>query len=1179
MLPETDPFNKKITYFLNLPSLAPIEIKMLKNIVERKDKHKEWVHEKEKTKMKAPKTILKRKNADAKFNENRNIRRKLENESELLRDTDYEKDALTNSDEIDNPECSLSENSSLECHETATDDSIQLDEKNSCETETPVKRKKLLTKFGISTPSPLRKSSKITEEEMKRFSVSVHLWAEQKYGSTRILQQLRLKENHFQEILSFAGPGTKFNLIKERSVLQYKHLWRNTAKSKNYFRGHQETGFETNLKKHDPSRQFCPFEHCETGILSPIQPLEIDLIFLTPKRNIKNIEIQRDNTNANRQLFEIGDGNERVSSTAVIVHNSSNSEFEPVASTIAKTFQENTVLQKTSEANEESSPTKEELTRRMGLLTQEIKQIRKKIEKKDEGNKEEKSKPTVVKCKVENCGREFTTKFGLIKHQRKHHSTEIIKINLETCTICGKEVTYIDKHMKAMHKEVFVEEVCEICKKCVKFDMKKHRGVCIYCPFCGKKNSKKDRLLKHIAICKLLNGKQSEQIQPLDLTSPLKRSEQKNSKCDEENANDRIIKEKNCDIGTNKAKEQAKLTTRNKIEVEQQLETAQESQEEKEKDDVDPSTILHPNPSEDLLHQKRTKFPFDKQDGDETYLSEFEDNDPEEYTVQRRRKKDILEIQLREIDGLENLANKGDDEIVNQFRLFMQTTTRRGNNEEEYSQNKEKSTVQMYTRAVQNEILKAFHELFNPFDSRWLLDCTTKKECTFEGEERRFVTLEEPIYFTSRVLRKALEKYDSGEAAGQRSTLLCATGRFMNFIEMHFNNKLSLYGREPLKRVMTYHYGVKSYIEGTKEWKAGNKERARAQQKNKVLKEYENPNYEAEILERYQKYIKSDERLSQIRKILTHSNEDGPKPSDKEWTELGQILMGEIVTSTGCRPVVVYRLTVGSYVGKTPGFNPRKVTKDDCVLEEEHNDQKLYRRLNPNLPPKHLACKHQIEHKSAKCPVNCKDKCDPEGFNIFCDWDKTQDSGSSYLHLVKPIKDLMDLYDITRSKFFKGRKFTKTAKDDWLEDENTPFFLNSLGSPFKSVDLQHVSDSMGIDVTAYSFRRIVSTWALSHESEEIRSAEEEALQHGLAVARENYLQNKQVKPQALVQTYIEEECLLPEKFREEIKKTEIKAKTKISDTEEKRQKQQHKKLLKDKEARKQFHLENRCLGP
>ena len=297
-------------------------------------------------------------------------------------------------------------------------------------------------------------------------------------------------------------------------------------------------------------------------------------------------------------------------------------------------------------------------------------------------------------------------------------------------------------------------------------------------------------------------------------------------------------------------------------------------------------------------------------------------------------------------------------------------------------------------------------------------------------------------------------------------------------------------------------------------------------------------------------------------------------------TELGNIAMGEIIFSTGCRPVVVYRLTVGAFVGKKPGFDPHKVTKEDCVIDEEHEGEKIYRRLNPNLPPKHLACKHQLEQKTAKCPVDCEERCDPEGFNIFVDWDKVHGTkGSSYLHLAKPIKDVMDLYDIAKSKFFKGRKSAANNKEDWLENDNTPFFLNSSGSAFTSVELKHVSEAMNIDVTAYAFRRIVSTWALSHETEEIRNAEEEALQHGLKVAKDKYLQNKQLKPQVLVQKYIEEEQLLPESVREEIKKQEVRAKSSILETEEKRQKRQHENLVQKKRATKQLQSENRPLGP
>ena len=172
----------------------------------------------------------------------------------------------------------------------------------------------------------------------------------------------------------------------------------------------------------------------------------------------------------------------------------------------------------------------------------------------------------------------------------------------------------------------------------------------------------------------------------------------------------------------------------------------------------------------------------------------------------------------------------------------------------------------------------------------------------------------------------------------------------------------------------------------------------------------------------------------------------------------------------------------------------------------------------------------------------------------------------------------MDLYDIIKSRFFEGRKPAPAFKEDWLDDGNTPFFLNSSGSPFQSLNLKHLCEAMGTDVTAYSFRRIISTWALSHRSEEIRNAEEEALQHSLRVAKDAYLQNKQLKPQTLTQAYVEEECILPKKVREEIRKSEMKVKSQVTKTEDKRQKRQLDTLIQEKEAKKQLQQENKPLG-
>ena len=198
-------------------------------------------------------------------------------------------------------------------------------------------------------------------------------------------------------------------------------------------------------------------------------------------------------------------------------------------------------------------------------------------------------------------------------------------------------------------------------------------------------------------------------------------------------------------------------------------------------------------------------------------------------------------------------------------------------------------------------------------------------------------------------------------------------------------------------------------MKSTGEWKMSNQEKDRAHQTRKVIEQYENPNKDLEILENYKKYIVSSERLSDFTKVLSFAADDSPMPSNGEMTELGRIVMGEVVLATGVRPIVVTRLTIGSYGDKMAGFNPREISNDDCVVEEEQDDHKIFRRVNPSLPPKHKACEHQAAEKTSICSVYCENRCDPDGFNILVTWDKTHSTnGSSYLHLTRPLKILLD---------------------------------------------------------------------------------------------------------------------------------------------------------------------------
>ena len=132
-----------------------------------------------------------------------------------------------------------------------------------------------------------------------------------------------------------------------------------------------------------------------------------------------------------------------------------------------------------------------------------------------------------------------------------------------------------------------------------------------------------------------------------------------------------------------------------------------------------------------------------------------------------------------------------------------------------------------YTRAIKNDILPAFHKLFQPFDARWIIDCTTKKDCTFEGEKMSYVKPEEPIYMTPKIIQTALEmsKQKGGQQGGQRGTIINAAIQLMNCVEIFFNGKLNLYGKEPYDNVVAYHQAVKTFINATGTWKMCNDEK------------------------------------------------------------------------------------------------------------------------------------------------------------------------------------------------------------------------------------------------------------------------------------------------------------------------------------------------------------------
>ena len=346
------------------------------------------------------------------------------------------------------------------------------DEKVDPEVEaTPKKRKRLLKAFDLKTPSPLMKRKEVTETDMKQLSVSVHLWAERKMGGIDFLKKVRLNDSHFEDILQFTGPESKWNLMKKMNVTQIRKLWRNSFGREEFYRGHRETGFETESHMHSSIDNYCPFGHCTASLMSP---MHLDLIFLTPKRN-KSMNSGPPKNLPGRKLFVDHRGETDFTELDEdIIYTEKLSKDEPVEipSTKVCTDDEETAAAKEGEI--QSTSPKETLNENASL-NQNMPGS-----STDDG--------THFICKI--CEKIFLTFSGFERHNfDKHYMQE--KIESE-CPYCDKKVVYLDQHMRSKHSKLQKSTICEICLQDVKFNMQKHRKNCKRCQYCDDENEKKE---------------------------------------------------------------------------------------------------------------------------------------------------------------------------------------------------------------------------------------------------------------------------------------------------------------------------------------------------------------------------------------------------------------------------------------------------------------------------------------------------------------------------------------------------------------------------------------------------------------------------------------------------------------------------------------------------------------
>ena len=251
---------------------------------------------------------------------------------------------------------------------------------------------------------------------------------------------------------------------------------------------------------------------------------------------------------------------------------------------------------------------------------------------------------------------------------------------------------------------------------------------------------------------------------------------------------------------------------------------------------------------------------------------------------------------MRQIDAMESPNVKGNSVMVKKFEEYLKVKYSGGGK----TSIDQPSTVNLYKKIFEEDILGAIHRLHEPsFNAEWLIDCRTPKECFFEGEARSISDSTEPVYLTSKIFQEASAKYDRGETGKQRAQLVSTFTNLMDFIESHFNDKINLYGRNPLVNVQTHHNGTRTYLNSINVWSKCNQEKAESLKKNKRLKDYKDPNNEAKTLKAWKEYLESPRNGEYMRKLLSYAPPDSGVPSDADWTEIGLLLMGLLIAVSG----------------------------------------------------------------------------------------------------------------------------------------------------------------------------------------------------------------------------------------------------------------------------------------
>ena len=223
------------------------------------------------------------------------------------------------------------------------------------------------------------------------------------------------------------------------------------------------------------------------------------------------------------------------------------------------------------------------------------------------------------------------------------------------------------------------------------------------------------------------------------------------------------------------------------------------------------------------------------------------------------------------------------------------------------------------------------------------------------------------------------------------------------------------------------------------------------------------------IMKGVQDYVGSDAYIDQKTLLIELACKKTKVPTVNEYMNSTNWLLEQLICIGGNRPCALLGITLKDWEDRKPGYCPFFQDEENEMVDDDPENDSRKVLKNPFTKPKGSVYR------------------EPTGVIVNSETDKIAVGQPCYIWFPNALVDLVNVHSLM------AEKVLPKAAD--IYHPKTRLFLNSQGKEITKIECTHFKNFIGLPITAYDFRRSLSTFCLDNKVEAIRSAEPSILRH------------------------------------------------------------------------------------